>query len=506
MRKLIYTFFLIWSLGGTFSSARSMQFSTTTIADIAAKAKDSVVNIASLSLVKDDDEKAHRMRNLLIDPKKDLFGTAMLNTPRRVVAVGSGFIIKKIKKEGDCDSFIYYVVTNNHVIDETISLRIILTDESIHHATLVGRDPDIDVAVLKFETSKDLKVLEWGDSEKLRVGDWSVVLGNPYGLGGTSLTTGVISYLARDLGTGGVGKKTLVDNYIQTEAAINPGNSGGPLLGLDGKVIGVNTSIITTSGSNHSVGFAVPASLAQEVVETLVLSGKFQKAWLGTHAQALNKALASYLGLKDTNGALITKIIKESPAEKAGLRAGDVVVAINNKPIKKFADLTIIGKKLPVGKKANFDIMRNGTRLVLHPVMSPYQDHEEFQDSQRYEHITLEDHAYNEFLGFGVTPLSLQFRQRFGINDSSVEGVLVSDVKEESIAEQFTLMQGDVILEINQEKILSIDAVNSSIARALKENPQKPILFLLHRDGTHNFFIAIDPKTKPLRDRDDKVI
>jgi S1-C subfamily serine protease len=150
--------------------------------------------------------------------------------------------------------------------------------------------------------------------------------------------------------------------------------------------------------------------------------------------------------------------------------------------------------------------MRNGAQLVLHPVMSPYQDHEEFQDSQRYEHITLEDHAYNEFLGFGVTPLSLQFRQRFGINDSSVEGVLVSDVKEESIAEQFTLMQGDVILEINQEKILSIDAVNSSIDRALKENPQKPILFLLHRDGTHNFFIAIDPKTKSLRDRDDKVI
>lgn len=506
MRKFIYLFLSLWALEGTGSSTVPIQFSTTTIADIAAKAKDSVVNIASLSLVKDDDEKAHRMRNLLIDPKKDLFGTAMLNTPRRVVAVGSGFIIKKIKKEGDCSQFIYYVVTNNHVIEETISLRIILTDESIHYATLVGRDPDIDVAVLKFETSKDLKVLEWGDAEKLRVGDWSIVLGNPYGLGGTSLTTGVISYLARDLGAGGSGKRTLVDNYIQTEAAINPGNSGGPLLGLDGKVIGVNTSIITTSGSNHSVGFAVPASLAQEVVENLLLTGKYQKAWLGTHAQALNKSLAAYLGLKDTNGALITKVVSDSPAEKSGLKAGDVVVSINNKPIKKFADLTILGKKLPVGKKADFEIIRHGVRQVLHPIMSAYQDHEEFQDSLRFDHITLEDHTYNEFLGFGVTPLTFQFRQRFGINDSSVEGVLISDVKEESIAEQFTLMQGDVILEINNEKVTSIKGVNTSIEKALKENPEKSILFLLHREGTHNFFIAIDPQTKSLRDRDDKTI
>lgn len=479
------------------TAAYSAQLYTTTIATIAEKAKDSVVNVASLNLANDDDEKAHRIRNLLLNPKKDLFGTEMLNTPRRLVAVGSGFIIKK---EGPRSKYTYYVVTNNHVIEGTISMRVILTDESIHHATLVGRDPDTDVAVLKFETSKDLKALSWGDSEKLRVGEWSIVLGNPYGLGGTSLTTGVISYLARDLT--GTGKRTLVDNYIQTEAAINPGNSGGPLLGLDGKVIGVNTSIITTSGSNHSVGFAVPASLAEDVVSKLMLTGKAQRAWLGTQAQALNKHICEYLKLKDTNGALITRVVKGSPAEKGGIQIGDVVVSINKKPIKKFADLTIIGKKLTVGEKATFEIIRQGKLLILYPVMEAYQDHEDFQDSLRFSHIVLEDHVYNDLLGFGVTSLTSQLRQRFDINDPAIEGILISDVKEESIAEQFTFMQGDIILEINGEKIRTIDALTPAIEKALKSCPKKPILFLLHREGSHNFFIALDPKTKNLRDHE----
>jgi serine protease Do len=493
-RWVRFLFLMVCFLGK--DSWPSTQLYTTTIADIAEAAKDSVINVASLNLASDDDEKAHRMRNLLLDPKKDLFGTEMLNAPRRMGAIGSGFIIKK---EEACSKNIYYVVTNNHVIEGTISMRVILADESIHHATLVGRDPDTDVAVLKFETEKKLKALEWGDSEKLRVGEWSIVLGNPYGLGGTSLTTGVISYLARDLTA--TGKRTLVDNYIQTEAAINPGNSGGPLLGLDGKVIGVNTSIITTSGSNHSVGFAVPGALAKSVVEKLLLTGKAKRAWLGTQAQAVNGHLAKCFGLQNTNGALITKVIKGSPAEQAGIQVGDVVISINGKPVKKFADLNIIGKQLTVGEKATFGIIRCGKALDVHPVMQAYQDHEDFQDSLRFDHIVLEDHVRNDFLGFGVTSLTSQLRQRFEINDPSVDGILISDVQEESIAEQFTFMQGDIILAINGERIHSIQALNPLIEKAVQNTPEKPILFLLHREGSHNFFIAVDPKTENLRNR-----
>jgi serine protease Do len=461
----------------------------TSFADVAKMAKNSVVNVASLSLVPNEEEMAHREHALFIDPKKDLFGAEMMNAPKRLGVVGSGFVIKR-------EGHTYYVVTNHHIIDNTISMRVILADESIHHATLVGKDPDTDIAVLKFETTQDIKVLEWGDSEQLHVGDWSIVLGNPYGLGGTSLTTGVISYLARNLDLATGNKRSLVDNYIQTEAPMNPGNSGGPLLNMDGEVIGVNTSIISTSGSSHSVGFAVPASLAQDVVKKLIAHKKVRRAWLGTGAQALNQDIVRYFNLKDTEGALITKVIKGSPGEKAGLKEGDVVVSINKKPVKKFTDLAILGKQLEVGKVTDFEILRNGKRLTLHPILQEYQEHDVFKDNLRFENAALENHRYNDDLEFGVTPLTLQFRHRFDINDPEVEGILVSDVKEEGIAEQFTFTQGDVILEINEKKISHIDDVNRIIKEALKERPEKPILFLLHRGGAHNTFVAVNPKKK----------
>jgi len=461
----------------------------TSFADVAKMAKNSVVNVASLNLVQNEEEMAHREHMLFIDPKKDLFGAAMMNAPKRIGVVGSGFVIKK---EGDT----YYIVTNHHIIDNTISMRVILADESIHHATLVGKDPDTDIAVLKFETSQDIKVLEWGNSEQLHVGDWSIVLGNPYGLGGTSLTTGVISYLARNLDLATGNRRSLVDNYIQTEAPMNPGNSGGPLLNMDGEVIGVNTSIISTSGSSHSVGFAVPASLAKEVVTKLIHHGKVHRAWLGTGAQALNQDIAHYFNLKDTQGALITKVMKGSPGEKAGLKEGDVVVSINKKAIKKFTDLAIIGKQLEVGKVTDFEILRNGQRLVLHPVLQAYQEHDLFKDNLRFENLALENHIYNDDFEFGVTPLTLQFRHRFDITDPEVDGVLISDVKEGGIAEQFTFTQGDVILEINEKKISHIDEVNRIIKEALKATPDKPVLFLLHRGSLRNIFVAVSPNKK----------
>ncbi len=458
-------------------------------ADVAKMAKDSVVNVASLNLEQDEKEMAQRMRNLFVDPKKDLFGVEMLNAPRRVGAVGSGFIIKK-------EGHTYYVVTNHHIIENGISMRIILADETIHRATLVGKDPDTDIAVLKFETMTNLKVLEWGNSDALHIGEWSIVLGNPYGLGGTSLTTGVISYLARDLNLSMGNKQTLVDNYIQTEAAINPGNSGGPLLNMEGKVIGVNTSIISTSGSNHSVGFAVPASLARKIVEELMTHRKVHRAWFGTSAQALTQDICDYFGLKSTDGALITTVTKGSPAEKAGIKPGDVVISINGKPIKKFADLTIIGKQLKVGKPSDFEVLRNRNRLVLHPVLQEYQEHETFKDNLRFENLPLEDHVYNDDFNFGVTSLTPQFRQRFDIGDLNIDGVLISDVKEEGIAEQFTFTQGDVILEINEKKVHHINDINFIIKESLRLHPEKPVLFLLHRGGSHNTFVAVNSKIK----------
>lgn len=500
MKKPLLSIFLIGLIFVTKDTnafvKKDQLFRKTTIADVCEASKDSVVNVASLNLIQDEEVRAHRIRNLFVDPRKDLFGTEMLNAPKRIVAIGSGFIIRKEKKPGSSLNT-YYVVTNHHIIEETIALRIILTDESIHTATLVGKDGDTDLAVLRFETSHELKVLEWGDSEKLRIGEWSIVLGNPYGLGGTSLTTGVISYLARDLGVGE--SQTLVDNFIQTEAAMNPGNSGGPLLNLDGKVIGVNTSIITTSGSSHNVGFAVPSSMAQKVINNILAYGTVPRAWLGTSAQSLNAHIAKYLGLKESTGALITKIIPESPAEKAGLEVGDVVIAINEKPVKKFSDLAIIGKQLEVEKEAKFEVFRHGKKLFLHPILQPYKRHEDFKDSLRFEHITPEDHAYNDLLNFGVTSLTSQLRQRFNISDLTTEGVLISDVKEEGLAEQFTLMQGDVILEINEQKVKNIADVNHFINKALDKDPQAPLLFLLHREGSRNIFVAIEVPSLTLR-------
>ena len=455
-------------------------------ADIAESVKDSVVNIASLNLVNDEKSMKQRIKGLFIDPKKDLFGAEILNAPQRVVAAGSGFVIKG-EKDGT-----YYVVTNNHVVEDAISLRVILTDESVHVATLVGKDADTDLAVLKFQTKKKLKVLSWGDSEKVRIGDWSMALGNPYGLGGTSLTTGVISYLSRDLGAS-KGKRTLVDNYIQTEAAINPGNSGGPLMDVRGHVIGVNTVIVTTSGSSHNVGFAVPSELAQEVVSKLIEHKTVRRSWLGAEAQPVNEDLARYFGVKSNEGGLIAKVRQGSPADQAGMKAGDIVTSINGKPIKKFPDFSIFIRKIEVGEMANIEVIRQGKKKILHPVLQEYQYHETYRDSQRFNAIELKDHIFIQDLGFGVTTLTPQFRQRFGIVEADIEGVFVTDVKEESVAEKFTFVMGDVIMAVNDTPVRAPQDVKKSIENARKNHPEKPILFTMYRGGMQEMFVAVDP-------------
>lgn len=458
-----------------------------TFADMAEKFKDSVVNIAALRLMQSEKEMAYRMHSLFVDPRRDYFGTGMMNPPQKRIAFGSGFVIKQ-----DADT--YYVVTNHHVVEDSVELRVVLTDESIHKAELVGKESDTDIAVLKFTTTKEMKPLKWGDSDKLRIGEWSIVLGNPYGLGGTSLSTGVISYLARDLGA--AGQRKLIDNYIQTEAPINPGNSGGPLLNLDGEVIGVNNSAISASGGNDNVGFAIPQSLAQDAVNKIIGHREAPRAWLGATAQSLNKHLAEYLHIPNTKGAMITKVIKGSPADTVGMQMGDVVTSINGKPLKKYSDLLILGKKLPIGKEATFEIIREGKKLTLKPLMQAYKDHESFIDTQRFKDVKLERHLYNKPLGFGVTDLTPQFRQRFDIIEQDVEGVLIANVKEDGIAGQFTLMQGDILIAINGKTITRIEDVNPAIEKHLKETPEKPILFLLHRAGSQNLFVAIDPRTK----------
>ena len=393
------------------------------------------------------------------------------NGERKSSSLGSGFVI-------DPDG---YIVTNHHVVDKADKITVVFNDDTKVEAKLIGKDAKTDIALLKIKVNKKLKYVKWGNSDKVRVGDWVLAIGNPFGLGG-SVSAGIISARARDINAGPF------DDFLQTDAAINRGNSGGPLFNMDGEVVGVNSAIFSPSGGSVGIGFSVPTSLAQPIISQLKDSGHVKRGWLGVKIQTVTDEIADSLGLKKAKGALVLDVNEDSPAKQAGMLAGDVILSFDGKEVTTMRKLPRIVAETKVGKKVPVVVWRKEKEKTLIVTVAQL-DEEKENDSINEEQQNLEEDespkASKELMGLGVKNLDKNLRNRFGIADN-IKGVIIIDINPEGPAAQKPIKPGDIITDINQEPISSIVEMEKLINES-KKSGKKSVLFLINRDNSTQF-------------------
>jgi serine protease Do len=381
--------------------------------------------------------------------------------PRRVSSLGSGFVI-------DASGI---VVTNNHVIADADEINVIFTDGSKLKAEIIGKDQKTDLALLRVKPEKPLKAVKFGDSDKLRLGEWVIAIGNPFSLGG-SVTAGIISARNRDINSGPY------DNYIQTDAAINRGNSGGPLFNLDGEVIGVNTAIYSPTGGSVGIGFAVPAKTAIAVIQQLRDFGETRRGWLGVRIQQVTDDLAESLNIKPARGALIAGVDDKGPAKPAGIEPGDVVVKFDGKDIKEMKDLPRIVADTPVGKEVEVVVIRKGKEEKKSVKLGRLEDGEKaVQAAARSAPVPEDKSAVKKALGLELSDLTDSLRQRYKIKDS-IKGVVITGVERGSGASEQRLLPGEVIVEIAQEQVVNAADVAKRFEQ-MKKDGRKTALVLI---------------------------
>ncbi len=385
---------------------------------------------------------------------------------QRLRALGSGFIVDAAG----------YVVTNNHVIDGADKITVKLHDERTFEAKLVGRDAKTDIALLKIEGT-NLPHVQFGDSTRIRVGDWVVAVGNPFGLGGT-VTTGILSARNRDINSGPY------DDYLQIDAAINRGNSGGPLFDLEGNVIGVNTAIYSPSGGNIGIGFAIPSSIASRVASELRQHGEVKRGWLGVRIQPLTEGIARALDLKRTAGALVAGVESGSPAEKAGIRSGDVILTVGGQPVDQFRDLARIVAGLERGKVAKVALWRDGKETTLDVTITDQPATATARRGEDRRGVPNSTADSRGRYGLSLAPLTPTNRQSLGLSES-VEGVVIAQVVPNSPAAEQGLQIGDVIVRIGNEKVADPNDAIEKLARARRED--RPALLMINRRGETRF-------------------
>jgi serine protease Do len=429
-------------------------------ADLAEKVKPAVVNISTVTTMKIPGTPfRHFFGPDEGGPFGDFFKRFFGDIPDRELkqqSLGSGFIIDK---DG-------YIITNNHVVEGADEIKVKLADGREFKARVVGRDSKTDLALIKISSLfKDLPTLLLGDSDKMRVGDWVLAIGNPFGLEHT-VTQGIISATSRVIGSGPY------DNFLQTDAPINPGNSGGPLINLKGEVIGINTAIVATG---QGISFAIPSNMAKSVVSQLKEKGKVTRGWIGVSVQSLTPEMAQAFGLKETKGALVGDVVSGSPADTAGLKRGDVIISFNGKEIKNMSDLPKIVAETPIGQTVDLKIMRKGKEIDLKITVAEMPD----------ERLASSMVSPEEGLGMKVHDIIPSIQREFGINDRT--GVVVIDVASESPADDAGIQPGDVIKEVDRKPIKNLKDYNAVIGK-IGEN--KPLLFLIRR-GAQTFYATI---------------
>ena len=437
--KIISLFFLLFT---NLANAAPESF-----ADLVEKLSPAVVSIASTTII--DNNSQNQIPQFpegspFDEFFKEYFDRDQRRSQRPMTGLGSGFIIS--------DDGI--IVTNNHVIEGADEITVILYDETEYVAELLGRDPKADLAVLKINPNNDeLFSVNWGDSDKMRVGDWTIAIGNPLGLGGT-VTAGIVSAISRDLGGGPYVK------FLQTDASINRGNSGGPLFNIDGEVIGINTAIVSQTGGSIGLGFAIPANSAKKIVQQLKDFGKTKRGWLGVQIQPVTKDFAESLGLPDQKGAFVSNVDPNGPSKEAGLEAGDVILKFNNIDINKMQDLPRVVAESDVGSLAYLDIWRKNKIINLEVILGELPGEVVTQrdsNSGTNNNIEIQD--------LGITIIN---------NENGVEIV-------ELINENSDLEIGDIIKEVNRDKINDISSFKEQLTK-LKNSGRSTLLLSILRD------------------------
>ena len=379
--------------------------------------------------------------------------------------LGSGFIIDSSG----------YVVTNHHVVGNAMNITVTLDDGRELEAELVGGDRRTDLALLKVEAEEPLPTVEFGDSDAVRVGDWVMAVGNPFGFGGT-VTVGVVSARGRDLRGG-----SLVD-FLQVDAPINRGNSGGPTFDLEGRVIGINTAIFSPNGGNVGIGFAIPANAAERIIEDLKDDGQVSRGWLGVRIQPVTDEIAEGFGLEEPMGALVAKVEEESPASQAGLKAGDVILEWDGAEIARFKDLSRAVAETSAGEEVEVVLWRNGAEEAL-TVETGHFDEEQVAALDQ-KALPGKGRALGD-VGLKLVEIDEEKRRQLGL-DEEAEGVLVTDVERGSAAARAGIQRGDVIESVALEDTESVEALRQSIEEAQEEG-KNLVPLLINRRGEQSF-------------------
>jgi serine protease Do len=385
-----------------------------------------------------------------------------------VNSLGSGFVIDA---EG-------VVVTNNHVIADADEITVVFNDGSKLKAELVGKDPKTDLAVLKVKPEKPLKAVKFGNSEKLRLGEWVIAIGNPFSLGGT-VTAGIVSARNRDINSGPY------DNYIQTDAAINRGNSGGPLFNLNGEVVGVNTAIISPSGGSIGIGFAVPALTAVAVIDQLRQFKEVRRGWLGVKIQQVTDDIAESLGIKPVRGALVAGVDDKGPAKPAGIEPGDVIVKFDGKDIKEMRDLPKIVGDTPIGKDVPVTVIRKGKEETKTVRLGRLEDAPQ-PASVKTDAPAEDKSVVQKALGLSLATMSDDLRKKYKIKDA-VKGVVITAVEANSAAAERRLNAGDVIVKVTDEAVVNAADVQKRIDQLKKDGKKTALLLVANAEGDVRF-------------------
>jgi len=453
-------------------------------ANLAEKLLPAVVNISSTQKVEEMGELPNMPNFPEGSPFEDFFeqfmdrrGMGMPNIPQ--ASLGSGFVI-------DAQNGI--IVTNNHVIKDAEEVRVTFHDDETIVAEVIGRDEKTDLAILKVETDKKLTAVDFGDSDAMRVGDWVLAIGNPFGLGGT-VTAGIISARQRDIQAGPY------DDFLQTDASINRGNSGGPMFDLNGKVIGINTAIFSPTGGSVGIGFAIPSSLAKPVLDQIMKYGRTRRGWLGVRIQTVSDEIAESLGLEKARGALVAGVMPDGPADKAGLRVGDIILELNGKSIDEMRELPRLVAETNIDSKADIVFWRDGKSKKGKVVVGELEKAEDngLIAGAQPTSKTGESEGGVELEDFGMTIVELNrtLRENFDI-PSDVEGVIITSIKPGSEAYNKGLIEGDVIVEANQSRI-NTTADMIKVIEDVSKSKRSSILLLIQNDGDVRF-IALKMK------------
>jgi serine protease Do len=387
------------------------------------------------------------------------FGESMPGQDTKQKSLGSGFLIDR---EG-------HILTNNHVVEKADDIKVTLTSGKTYTAKVIGRDPSTDIALIKIEAKSELPTAVLGDSDKLEVGEWVMAIGNPFGLEHT-VTVGVVSAKGRTIGAGPY------DNFIQTDASINPGNSGGPLINSRGEVIGINSAIIA---SGQGIGFAIPVNMARDIIRQLKDSGKVTRGWMGVQIQPLTEDLAKSFGLTERKGALVAGVISGDPADKAGLKSGDIIVRYEGRVVESEKDVVNWVGNTPPDKEVELRVLRDGKELGIKLRVGRKSDKETDEaavDSDKGK------------LGLTVQDLTDELSQKLGIE--GVSGVLVSEVESGSPADEGGIQKMDVIVEVNRQAVKNVRQFREALARV---EADQIALFLVKRQGA-TLFLAVKAK------------